>query len=364
MPEFNPKNERIKLDYEDYLRVDVGLAESTITQKLDAIYRFESATGFADFKTFDRDKAIAFVETITTAKLANATRLSIINHVKAFFRSLAMDGVINGKKSRRAISALRLNKKDTRAAQGQKPKEFATIAEFKEIVEAMPFTTAIELRNRALIAFTPLSGARDGAIISMRLKHVDLARREIKQYPDEVDTKASKLIATWFFTVDPIFKELVADYIDYLRNHLGFTDEDPLFPSDLRGHDENHRFISIGLSKERWSTANRMRAIFKRAFTDAGFTYRSPHRVRNTLMAHGRDLGLNAPSWHAWCQNFGHENPSTSFNAYGKLSHDEHRKAMSEIKLAPDSGPTISDLAKQLETLQSLVMQQNRDLSA
>jgi len=33
----------------------------------------------------------------------------------------------------------------------------------------------IECRNRALIAFTLLTGARDSAIASMKLKHVDLS---------------------------------------------------------------------------------------------------------------------------------------------------------------------------------------------
>lgn len=362
MLEINAKNERIKLDYEDYLAHDVGLAESTITQKLDAIYRYEVVTEFSDFKSFDRDKAISFVEAINETKLANATRLSIVNHVKGFFQSLAMDGVINGKKSRRAIAALRLSKKATRAGQGQKPKAFPTIAEFKQIVEAMPFETAIERRNRALIAFTALSGARDGAIISMRLKHVDLVRQEVKQYPDEVDTKASKLIATWFFPVDPIFKDIVTEYTQYLRDEIGFTDEDPLFPADLRGQDENYRFTSIGLSKEQWSTAQRMRKIFKAAFVKAGFPYRSPHRVRNTLMDFAFDLELTGKELKAWSQNLGHEKLETSVHCYGKLSHDEQRRSILAISDKPQNDDanrpfTVGDFKELVRTCKISVNQ-------
>ena len=40
----------------------------------------------------------------------------------------------------------------------------------------MPSTTDIELRNRALVAFAILTGARDGALASLKLKHVDLAQ--------------------------------------------------------------------------------------------------------------------------------------------------------------------------------------------
>ena len=45
------------------------------------------------------------------------------------------------------------------------------------VLALMPTETVIERRNRALIAFTILSGARDGALASFRLKHLDLKAR-------------------------------------------------------------------------------------------------------------------------------------------------------------------------------------------
>jgi integrase len=59
----------------------------------------------------------------------------------------------------------------------------------------------IKRRDRALVAFTILSGARDGAIISLRLKHVDIERGMIEQDAREVRTKRAKTITTWFFPV-------------------------------------------------------------------------------------------------------------------------------------------------------------------
>jgi integrase/recombinase XerD len=38
----------------------------------------------------------------------------------------------------------------------------------------MPCASDVELRNRALVAFAILTGARDGALASLKLKHVDL----------------------------------------------------------------------------------------------------------------------------------------------------------------------------------------------
>src|SRR5262249_57384300 len=53
-------------------------------------------------------------------------------------------------------------------------------------------STEIDLRNRALIAFTLLTGARDGAIASLKLKHVDIAEGRLVQDAREVLTKRSE----------------------------------------------------------------------------------------------------------------------------------------------------------------------------
>lgn len=120
----------------------------------------------------------------------------------------------------------------------------------------------------------------------------------------------------------------MTDYISYLRDEMGFTDDDPMFPTNLRGQDENNRFVSIGLSKQRWATTQSVRDIFKRAFVEAGFNYRSPHRIRNTMMALAYDLGLTGKELKAWSQNLGHEKLETSVNCYGNLSHDEQRRTI------------------------------------
>jgi integrase len=65
----------------------------------------------------------------------------------------------------------------------------------------MPFTTDVELRNRALIAFTILTGARDGALASLKMKHVDLEQGHVFQDGRTVATKRGKSITTWFFPV-------------------------------------------------------------------------------------------------------------------------------------------------------------------
>ena len=73
-----------------------------------------------------------------------------------------------------------------------------TLEQILHVVQEMPSTSDIELRNRALTAFTLLTGARDGAIASLKLKHVDAEQGRLLQDAREVRTKFSKTITTWF----------------------------------------------------------------------------------------------------------------------------------------------------------------------
>jgi integrase/recombinase XerD len=63
----------------------------------------------------------------------------------------------------------------------------------------MPNNSVIEQRNRALLAFTLLTGARDSAIASIKLKHIDLTANCIFQDAREAKTKFSKTFTTSYF---------------------------------------------------------------------------------------------------------------------------------------------------------------------
>ena len=62
----------------------------------------------------------------------------------------------------------------------------------------MPSATEIERRNRI---HALLTGARDSAIASMKLKHVDLVAGCVHQDARDVKTKFSKTFMTYFFPV-------------------------------------------------------------------------------------------------------------------------------------------------------------------
>ena len=111
---------------------------------------------------------------VSGEKLSKATQYSTLSHLRRFFQWLSREP---GYKSRIQYSDadyFSLSGKDSRIATARRERAAPTLEQIKHILLAMPVDTEIERRDRALIAFTLLTGARDGAVASMKLKHVDL----------------------------------------------------------------------------------------------------------------------------------------------------------------------------------------------
>jgi integrase len=156
----------------------------------------------------------------------------------------------------------------------------------------MPSGTEIERRNRALVAFTLLTGARDSAIASMKLKHVDLKEGCVHQDAREVKTKFSKTFTTYFFPVGDGFRRSWQDWVRYLREEKLWGNDDPLFPATRIAVGQTHQFEAAGLERAHWSTATPIRTIFREAFERAGLPYFNPHSLT-------KDAG---PAWRASLQ--------------------------------------------------------------
>ena len=188
----------------------------------------------------------------------------------------------------------------------------------------MPAEMAIERRNRALVAFAILTGARDGALASFRLKHVDMKAQTVFQDAREVRTKARKTFVSTFFPVGPEPVSIVADYIAMLKGELGFGPDDPFFPSTQVGRGPDRGFVAQGLSRTSWSGAAPIREIFRAAFAAADLPYAKPHSFRDTLARLGERLCRTPEEWKAWSQNLGHESEATTFVGYGHVP--QHRQ--------------------------------------
>jgi hypothetical protein len=100
-----------------------------------------------------------------------------------------------GSKSRISYSDadyFNLSVKEMRIAKAYRDERVPTLEQVRHVIGNMPAITEIERRDRALVAFTILTGARDGAIASLKLKHVGIKQGRVDQDARQVKTKFSK----------------------------------------------------------------------------------------------------------------------------------------------------------------------------
>jgi integrase len=327
MKTHNAANERIKRRYFAYLKEAKRHSEPTVDAVAKALARFETDTKYRDFNAFHSEQAIAFKRRLaeqrnqqTGEKLSKATLHATLAHVKAFFHWLAGQP---GYKSRLQYSDadyFNLSEKEVRIATARREQTGPTLEQAKHAISLMPATTAIERRNRALVAFTLLTGARDSAIASMKLKHVDLVAGCVNQDAREVKTKFSKTFTTYFFPVGDDIRRIVEEWVAYLQQDLLWGNDDPLFPATRIVVGSTSQFEADGLERAHWSSAARIRTIFREAFTSAGLPYFNPHSFRNTLVRLGQTVCRSPEEFKAWSQNLGHDKVLTTFLSYGAVA--------------------------------------------
>lgn len=354
MTAHNPSSERIKRQYFAYLKEAKRHSEATVDAVAKALSRFEADTKFRDFKAFHFEQAIAFKKRlaeqdskVSGEKLSKATLHATLAHLKRFFQWLA--GQPGYKSHLRYSDAdyFNLSDKDTRVATARRERNFPAIEQVKHVTARMPNDSEIERRNRALVAFTLLTGARDSAIALMKLKHVDLAAGSVYQDALEVKTKFSKTFTTFFFPVGEEIHQIVVDWVTYLRQVKLWGNDDPLFPATHMVLNAARQFEAAGLKREHWSSAAPIRGIFREAFDDAGLPYFNPHSIRSTLVRLGETVCQTPEQFKAWSQNLGHEGVLTTFYSYGEVGNRRQGEIIRGLaKPQQTERPDVAELAK------------------
>lgn len=329
MTKHNANNERIKREYFAFLKDAKGQSEQTLDAAAKALNRFEVYNKHRDFKAFHFEQARAFKRHLTEQngqqsgeKLSKATLHVTLTQLKRFFQWLAREPGYKSHIQYSHTEYFNLSDKDTRIATAQREQKAPTLDQVKHVINMMPTGTGIERRNRALIAFTLLTGARDGAIASMKLKHIDLVANSVDQDAREVTTKFSKSFKTYFFPVGDEIRGIVAEWVTYLREVKLWGNDDPLFPATRVAPGPNHEFKAAGLERKHWSNATPIRTIFREAFEAAGQPYFNPHSFRRTLARLGEVACQTPEHYKAWSQNLGHEQVLTTFMSYGEVPCD------------------------------------------
>ncbi len=365
MTKCNPQNERIKRAYFTYLEEAKGKAPSSVDQVAAAIADFEKSTKYQDFKKFHIEQAKAFKSNLakqlnkeTGKPLAIATIHARLMNLKAFFHWLAGQIGFKSRISYADCEYFNPSANDSRIAQASRERPYPTLEQVHHVLRSMPTETEFQKRDRAIIAMALLIGARDDALASLSIKHIDFEKRQVFQDAKEVRTKRGKTMLTDFFPVGDDVEAMVKEWIDYLKNEKLFGPNDPAFPPSEMGLDTTGMFTVTGFRRTHWKSADPIRKAFKNAFEGVGLPYFHPHSIRHTLGALGQKICPTPEAFKSWSQNLSHDNVMTTFSSYGAVSATRQSEILQSFKFGDNAQkstvtePTKEEFASMLAFLQ------------
>ncbi len=349
----NAANERMKREYLYHLRHARRQSEATVDKAAAAIDSFLAYTRHRDLRKFHRRQATGFKDHLlgrqndrTGAALSLSTVQSNLKAMRNFTIWLADQSGYKRSVTYTDADYFSLSHGEARAASAPRTKRPPSLEDIHRVIALMPAASDIELRDRAVIAFTILTGARDGATASFRLKHLDIEARHLIQDGREVATKFHKTFQTYFFPIGGDAERIVVEWVRHLQAKLNFGPEDPLFPRTKTGLDSEGRLGPLGLDHAPWSNATAIRRIFKVAFAAAGLPYGNPHLFRDALVLHGQNVCKTPAQFKAWSQNLGHEDVLTTLRSYGSISARDQEALIRGLGDRPDDEDTLAQIRK------------------
>ena len=336
------ENERIKRQYLSYLKYAKGQDEKSLDKAAAAILKYEQSTGFKPFKKFHIEQATKFRTCLENSRnrrtkkpLSLATIDGTLRLVKAFFHWLAGQPGYKSRVSYPDCEYFNNNSKNARIAHTRRDIPYPSMEMTLRAFQAMPKETDIEKRDKAVFALLMITGARDGAAASLRLKHVNLDEAYIVQDARDVKTKNAKTFTTWFFPVDPVYHEFFSRWVEYLRDQCLFGPEDPLLPKPLRELVDG-KFFHEKLSREPYANAAKIRTIIRNAFAMVQLPEFTPHSFRKTLWLYGDEVCDTMEQRKAWSLNLGHERLTTSVSAYMPVSQQRQGELIKGLAMKAD----------------------------
>lgn len=328
----NLENEKIKRRYYDFLQGSEGYSQLTMDAIKKAIYRYEEFSAFEDFSKFNKSKATSFKKWIqektnnkTKKKLALSTCYHYTRNLKDFFKWLSSQAGYKSKINKNDIGYLNLSKESIRIVSSQRRLKYPSFEQVKKVTSSIVIDNELDLRDRALISFTLLSGMRASAIISLSIGCFDENTLCINQDPIlGVKTKSKKHIPSILSNIDSELLSYVVKWVKYLKEEKFFGNSDALFPENkIEVDKDTNCFKSTSVEKGYWQNANSMRKIFKKRFKTVGIDYYSPHTFRHLITNLAEKKCKTAEELKAVSQNLGHERVATTFTSYGNLNTDK-----------------------------------------
>ena len=221
-----------------------------------------------------------------------------------------------------------------------------SIEELIALILTMPTSTLIERRNQALFAFILITGCRDGALASLKLKHVNIEKSYVFLDAAEVKTKYAKSFKTYFFPIDKRVTGIFEEWVSELTTVFALNLDAPLFPTANVQPGYEGGFEPIGVKSVHWTSGSPVRQIFRDVCSAAGVPYFNPHSLRHSIVRFAMQAGGTPESFKAFSQNLGHENVLTTLMSYGTVSEERQAELVASMKSGGERSRLVEELAK------------------
>lgn len=344
---WNAKNERLIYEWQVFAG---KYSDKTINAHLADIRRFEAFTGIKTFTEITPVQAAAYRERLVEGyRMAVGDKrlsASTVRHAASYLRSF-FDWVED--RGRRAVRPsisgyFALPKSLHQSVAPRGTRDYLPLEVALEAAKLLPGDDLLARRDRAIFCLAYIGALRESALISLRLRHVDMVARLIRHDGRELRAKNGKdYMISWFPGTEAIWS-FVKAWVEEL-GALGATPEDALFPDakTLRG-------IPVGASDREmgaracWApmdTAHAVDTVFQRAGALVGRKI-TPHSARHTMARHGEQTVQTPKQRKAWSMSMGHDNETTTWGNYGKMTEEARARAMAQI--SEDSTLSYEDL--------------------
>ncbi len=328
----NEKNERTKRDFLNYRKHAKQLSESTLDREIAALERFDVWNGRKDFAKFHIDWAMGFRAHLERAKAANgkplgkSTRRAIMATLREFVIWLSQQDGFKRRVKVADAEYFRLSLRDEAEARAAPQRPAPSIKQAQRALAMMPAENPRDLRDKAIFALLCLTGIRGGALITLKVKHVDLDDKSVTQNPREVATKRGKSIDTFFAKGFKAAEEVLRKWMTHLDEVALYGPDDPLFPATALAAEGTDGFKANGFQRRNWTTTEPVRKIVNRAFQNAGLQAFGPHSFRHMLSRHIARNSKSVAELVATSQNLGHTDVLTTLRNYGQINRDDQRR--------------------------------------
>ena len=223
MLKINSNNEKIKRQYEKFLKHHRRYSEKTIDKNMLSINLFEEFFNYEDFSKINDETGVKYVEHLKNRKKSSNGEIIKLSTVKShliylrnFFHWLAMQPGFKRKIKIDYIYYFYLSKKEETMAKPSKRTDYPSFETIMDVIAKIP-DDEIGKRDKALMSFALLSAGRNAAIVSLPIECFNINDLMVDFNAQKgVLVKNSKSYLTFLFR----FEDKLIEYVKIWYNYL------------------------------------------------------------------------------------------------------------------------------------------------